>query len=106
MAFAGFNVTFGFLASNGQTAVAPVYGGISASHNMSVAGTSNVAAPVYPPGAKYIPCASVRSTVDAWMTAGQTPSDPTVDGARRFIPANETVDITCSPGDKVRWAAA
>lgn len=106
MAFAGLNVTFGFLSTNGNTAVAPIYGDISASHNMAVAGTSSVAAPAYVSGGGSTPMASVRSTADAWITVGKAPTDPSVDGVRRFIPANETVDFTCNPGDKVRWALA
>lgn len=110
MAFAGFNVTFGLIYLGKGVIMAPIYGDIVTSHNMSVAGTSNVAAPNYPSGDSKAPIASCHSAVDAWVTVGQTPSDPAVDGARRFVPAYSSVggptDFMVKPGDKVRWAPA
>lgn len=106
MAFAGLNVTFGYISTNGGVAIAPVYGAITASHNMSVAGTSNVAAPPLSADPSRTPMASIYSTADAWITTGLIPSDPTVDGARRFVPAVTLVDFLIGANEKVRWAAA
>lgn len=108
MAFAGLNVTFGYLFVNQQQlGVSPVYGPNMSSNNMTVAGTSSVSAPVST--SVQTPLASVYAAVDSWITVGPTPPDPSVDspaGGRRFIPATVMVDFLCEPGDKVRWAPA
>lgn len=113
MAFAGLNVTFGFIqasAPSGQqiTAIAPIYGPSTASQTMAAAATSTVSA-ASGKSLALVPMASIYAAADSWVTIGQNPPDPAVDqpvGGRRFIPATTPIDIFCSPGDKVRWSAA
>lgn len=116
MAFAGLNVTFGWILAPvaGQVGgaqsltPAPIYGPSSASQNMAAAATSAVAA-VKGPNVGYFPMVSIYAANDSWVTIGANPPDPSVDqpsGGRRFIPATTLIDVFCNVGDKVRWALA
>ncbi len=111
MAFAGLNVTFGFIktSNNQPLSPAPIYGPMTSSDNMGSPGTSAVSAPEPTPNTTSIPMASVYAAVDSWITVGIDPADPSEDspiGGKRFIPATTVIDFFCNPGDFVRWDTA
>lgn len=113
MPFAGFNVTFGYFQTSNSQGVAPLYGPMTGSQNMTVGAgeTSQAVAPTpssISPGLAY-PMASVYAAADSWICVGAVPGDPTASSpvnGRRFIPALTLIDFLCNPGDKVRWSLA
>lgn len=126
MALSGLNVTFGWIIASPPEAAgapagyspsaAPIYGPSSDSQLMAAAATSTKVA-TRGANPTYLPCVSIISSADAWVTIGAAPPDPSVDqptGGRRFIPAYnpsggaafQSIDIFCAVGDKVRWALA
>lgn len=111
MAFAGFNVTFGYVRVNkaGQIMV-PIYGPSASSNNITAPATSTAFPSTSPPaGSGWEPVASLYAAADSWVTVGPNPPDPGSDapaGGRRLIQATTPTDILCSVGDKIRVASA
>lgn len=46
----------------------------------------------------------IRAAVDVFVAIGPNPD--AADDARFFVPANDTRNISCDPGDKLAWIAA
>lgn len=113
MSFPVFHVTFGFLKSDGYFRhSAAIYGYASDSEDQTTAGTTIVQAPKTRDHGE--PMASVRTTVDAWVThtlvgapVGAAPPDPSVaTNPRRPCPANSTIDFFVPTGAKIAWSVA
>ena len=71
---------------------------------MAMAGTTGQGAPNFDTSGPGAPCYEVRSTADIFVAVAPTPD--ATNGARIFVPAGETRNIFCAPGDKLAWIAA
>ncbi|MCJ2040134.1 hypothetical protein MKK55_14465 [Methylobacterium sp. J-059] len=103
MALTGIHVTCAQIGDvNGASLISVAFW----SRTMTNPGVTDIAAPQGRTGMNF----EVRAAVDAWVARGENP-DPTQvsgigDSARILIPANETRNILCIPGDKIAWATA
>lgn len=101
MALSGMHIACGYVG-------APVYKGtgqalmgrLVGSQTMSGAGTSTLVAPEAT-AQKGDPAFQVRASSDSYVAVGPAPD--ATNGARHFIPANETVTVYADPGDKIAW---
>lgn len=50
------------------------------------------------------PAFEIRASSDIYVSVGPTPD--ATNGARIFVPANETRHLFCTAGDRVAWIAA
>lgn len=105
--FVGLHVAFCYVGGiNYPTSVLSIYGPVQSAETMDEPGISTASAPAY--SGRYLECMmTVTTQVDAWITTGPTPADPSLPNSpRRIVFANTPVDFFCAPGDKVAWVAA
>lgn len=110
MALSGVHVACGYVGDEGQRdtvvtlARAPVW-----SQTMAAAGTTASSAPKKDRGLGS-PCFEIRASKDVYVAIGAAPNASGTSGtgqtARVFIPANETRNLFCAPGDKLAWVDA
>lgn len=109
MAFAGVNITFGYVSQSFGDAIGDVVHAYPMlSYNVTNPATTTLGCPTPPSGEKGITLATVYAAADSWITVGATPPDPAADGAfgRILIKASTYQFVLVKPGDKVRTAAA
>lgn len=109
MAFAGVNVTFGYVSQSYGDAIGDVIHPYPlGSQNGTNPFTTTAGCPSPPSGEKGICMATIYAAADSWITVGGTPADPASDpaGGRIFVKASTYQFVLVKPGDKVRSAAA
>lgn len=111
MALQGTHIACGYVGSPPNGAL---LGAIQWSRTMAAPGVTDVAAlntDVSIPGIVASNLSfEVRAVADIWVAWGKAPDASQISGsgqsARLFVPANETRNILCQPGDKLAWALA
>ncbi len=104
MAFPNFHVT---LHAAPNTDRAQILGAPVATESMSAGGTTNLIVPIEPPseGRRYV--ARIHTSVDAWVTVGCPPADPSLPASARLrVDANTPVEIFIDPDCRVAWCVA
>src|SRR4051794_3066466 len=102
MALSGLHVACGFIGETRRYDTSSLFGHVAWAQTLGSPGTTAQAAPAS--GALGDPVFQVRASADAYVAAA--PSPDASSGARIFVPANETVTLYVSPGDKLAWVAA
>lgn len=105
MALSGVHVACGYVGGAGRNLQVqalmkkPVW-----SETLAAAGTTTNVAPTSVDQSVGDPCFEIRSSLDVFVAISSGPNATT--GARLFVPANETRNVFCAPGDKLAWIAA
>lgn len=102
MPLSGAHIACGYVNAFGGAAL---LGKVIWSQTMGSAGTTMQAAPNPTEVAMGAGVAfEVRATSDIYVAVGVTPD--AANGPRAFVPANETRNFFCRPGDRLAWIAA
>ena len=110
MALSGTHIACGFVGHHGRDGVVQaLLGRVSWSETMAAAGVTANAAPETTPTLGE-PSFEIRSSVDIFVARGKSPDASQAVGsgnaARIFVPAGETRNVFCGPGDRLAWVAA
>lgn len=105
MPLSGAHIACGYVNAFGGAAL---LGKVIWSQTMSGAGTTTQAAPnqtdaAIGPGGFNL-AFEVRASSDVYVAVGAAPD--ATNGPRAFVPANETRNFFCRPGDRLAWALA
>ncbi len=110
MALTGVHVACGYVGDTGQKGVVQSLGRAPLwSQTMSSAGVTTSSAPKAD-GNLGSPSFEIRSSQDIYVACGATPDASQTTGsgasARILVPANETRNLFCAPGDRLAWVLA
>src|ERR1700712_3575115 len=103
MALSGAHIACGYV---GSTDGAQFLDSVAWSETMTSAGTTTNVVPNNPAyrSGPLSPIFEIRTAADVFVAIGAAPN--ATSGPRIFVPANETRNLICHPGDKVAWVAA
>ncbi|MBA9071720.1 hypothetical protein FHR71_005506 [Methylobacterium sp. RAS18] len=110
MALNGVHIACGYVGDAGQKGVVQSLGRAPLwSQTMASAGVTTLAAPKSD-GDLGSPSFEIRSSQDIYVAFGTTPDASQASGsggaARILVPANETRNLFCAPGDRLAWVLA